>query len=234
MPSNSDRWSTTRSATLPTVQLPVKGRKRLSTSGRKPPSRPSFTFDANPVMPVRERSKKFLPGKAPRRKVHFARYDNAHSVHSPVEQVFQYPAIPEDLLMACFYSRKETSELRRLQTELAKCHKLSKGDEIARCIRCLRASIRQVDDSSMGSMTRDQAVQTLSESDMRGLEHHLVDSLIKHRKWGIKKILVVQQAYREQDPTQLETILRIWSIRVSASSSEYAHMIARADELSAT
>ena len=169
-----------------------------------------------------------------RRRVHFATYLDSNLVPSPTEKIYEYPAIPEDHLLECFYSRKETIELRRLETDLAKRYKRSQGDEIASCIRCLHASLKQFDVSTVRGMTESEAVQRLSESDARGLEHLIVSALIKHRKWGINKILVVQEANRKRDPAQLETILRVWSLQVSAASSDFARMIARADESFAT
>lgn len=180
--------------------------------------------------------------------------DNNGEILPPT--VCRYPAVPAEWIPALFWSREERKEaLARQRQEASKLLELH--PEVVDAIHCLHqeeSSLvgggssmtnpppHQEDDTRNPTetttvMTTERARQILlTQSDhVLGLESYLTSRIGEHREWTVRKLLSIQATYRQQqqqpqiNDTQppLETQLQVWSVRLSAPATRYAHDVAK-------
>jgi len=187
-----------------------------------------------------------LDGKQKRR-VHF----DLDQDDFPKQSVYEYDAIPRELIPDLFWSREERRRMKSNQKRWAR-QVAQVEPQLVSSIKCLRGyntnsssamggnrgpSFSDEIDGSSGSCalpcTTESAQRILTESETRGLENFLTPMLSEHRSWAIQKVLSIQARCRafgsEEEADQLETLLHIWSQRVSAAPSRFAHRMAAGD-----
>ena len=198
----------------------------------------SFTFDIKPLMPARESSRKELAickqHETHSRRVRFASHCRDDQVSSAVSDVFVYPAVPKELLGLCFWSQHEIELFRRAQNQLVRALHMTIGDKLSNAIMLLHGFRKEFQGQSDNESDEQGALNILAASSLRGLEQHFKTyDHYKRRRWGVRKILSLQESCQDCDSNHLETLLRSWSLKISAPYTRCAIMLARVDEASA-
>lgn len=165
------------------------------------------------------------------------RFSERHNDQPRVE-IFSYDAVPKELFAQLYYSPSEEECMFFEQRELAKKY-LQHHPELVHSIYFLhgydidrRTKVSPENDPAVFRRTED-AKRILAVSDSRGLEPFLTRLILEHRHNVVDKVLSIQDQFKQgqQHPSeQLETILSIWSLRVSAGTINYARHLAQGDE----
>lgn len=188
----------------------------------------SHLADRSQMLPVPKRqSLSQRQSRSTTRRVQFQRDSEGYLA----ETVHTYPAIPREFAPLCYYSQRETAHFRLAQKERAK-QLVSNRPELVDSVLCLHGAKRRSTEKGGKEeiMSEQTAVRKLNDSNCRGLEHFMTDTICRHRKWAKRKILSVQSQCRGEDTEQVETLLRVWSLKVSHATSLYAHNAAIADK----
>lgn len=187
-----------------------------------------------------------LLGGTQKRRVHF----DLDQDDFPKQSVYEYDAIPRELIPDLFWSREERRRMKSTQKRWAR-QVAQVEPQLVSSIKCLRGYNNnnhakggnrsqcfsdEIEDSNGHCAllcTTESAQRILTESETRGLENFLTPLLSEHRSWAIQKVLSIQARCRalgsEEEADQLETLLHIWSQRVSAAPSRFAHRMAAGD-----
>lgn len=149
---------------------------------------------------------------------------------SVAEEVFEYPKVPSELRPELFWSKREIVEIRQHQKEIAK-HCRRSNPSLVKSILYLHGTALEHRRSG-ARMNEALAMQNLTESESRGLEHFVTSKICRHRLWAVQKLLAVQEQCRREklDVDDAAALLRVWSLKVSSAPNMYAHNLALGDE----
>jgi len=156
----------------------------------------------------------------------------------PVEEVFHYPAVPQELVPELFWSLQEermilTYQIKRAQ-EIAK-----KNPLVLNSIYYLHGfdfgSGHSATSKSIGDPSRILQIEaskiTISDSGSRGLESFLTSLALRHRRMVVTAVLNMQQVCREAGKLEeAEGLMSFLSSHLSETPCQYAREIAGEDE----
>lgn len=155
----------------------------------------------------------------------------------PVEEVFHYPAVSQDLVPELFWSLQEE---RMILTQ-----QIKQAQEIAKKNPLVLDSINYVHGYDLGSrcsatskatgdlarmLRMEASTITISDSGCRGLESFLTPLTFHQRRTVVNAVLNVQKVCREAgQPEQAECLMSFISSLLSSTSCQYAREIACED-----
>jgi hypothetical protein len=148
------------------------------------------------------------------------------SENRPIEHLYSYPAIPNELYPLVFWSDQDLRVNRQAQIEKANRIAMSSPQLVESVVR-LRAH-----DSETETET-EAARLCLATSGCRGLEDTLLPDLIDYRMWAIRRLLQVQENNQSECPEKVQKQLYWWSKSAGIASARLARQLAEVDAMEA-
>jgi hypothetical protein len=209
--------------TLNTVKVPHTSYKEKQMSDLL-----SLSKDSTPRKIHRRRS--FVATKAKKKRVQFASFPaEGGEDNCPIEQVHNYPPVPEELLSLVYWQQTDFELMRAERRKLA--------SELVDATPKLVDAIRQLHSKSEDFARSQKAKLVLLDSlNSRGLESWMMPlSIAKYKQSAIDKLLDVQDKceLNEKHPDHVEFQLSVWSMRLGAPSCRFARKLAEMDEMEA-
>jgi hypothetical protein len=143
----------------------------------------------------------------------------------PIEHVYSYQQVPKELFSMLYWRNEEIQG--RLEHERNLARSIAKSaPQLVKGLSLLHG-LRQDEETQVAKFM-------LAASGCRGLEDCMMPCIIKHRRWAIQTILLIQGRSRSENPgADLEQIMHVWSKRVGEASCRFALHLAEIDEAEA-
>jgi len=145
------------------------------------------------------------------------------------QTVYTYEKIPALVAKHLYTSKKHTKERKRQCKEEATDY-ASQHQECVESIEVLLDTPLKRADDPVSDLSKAEAVSIIAQSESRGLEIRMVRLVLRHQRWAIRSILSRYWQLRDDGVTEPEVILQARCRQVNRCTTEYALLMARADE----